>query len=215
VPISIKGEIEVNRSKRTINAFKLPTEEERSKAVAGTCAYWRDTRAFEVLSGWRDELYPIYGPGNELLYKVERSASPLFGTMSYGVHMTCYVTDPSVSYGMKVWVPRRAASKSTYGGMLDNTVAGGISVGEDPFESLVREADEEASLPEEIVRKITKACGTVTYIHVRDERAGGEIGLIQPECQFVYDLELPADVVPEPNDSEVEVCVSYSFAFEY
>jgi 8-oxo-dGTP pyrophosphatase MutT (NUDIX family) len=98
--------------------------------------------------------------------------------------------------------------------MLDNTVAGGIAAGEDPFESLVREADEEASLPEEIVRKDTKACGTVTYIHVRDERAGGEIGFIQPECQFVYDLELPADVVPKPNDSEVEVCLSYSFTLE-
>ena len=134
--------------------------------------------------------------------------------MSYGVHMTCYVTDVAVSYGMKLWVPRRAKCKSTYGGMLDNTVAGGIASGEDPFESLVREADEEASLPKKLVRKDAKACGTVTYIHVRDARAGGEVGLIQPECQFVYDLELPADVVPQPNDTEVEVCDSNSSIFE-
>ena len=105
---------------------------------------------------------------------------------------------------MKVWVPRRAATKSTYGGMLDNTVAGGISVGENPFESLVRESQEEASLPEDIVRKRAKAVGTVTYIHIRDSRAGGETGLFQPECQYVYDLELPATVVPKPQDDEVE-----------
>lgn len=197
-----------------MTAFQLPTEEERSKAVAATCAYWRKEQTFKVLTGWRDELYPVYGPGNELLFTVERSASPLFGVTTYGVHMTCYVSDPSASYGMKIWVPRRAASKSTYGGMLDNTVAGGIAAGEDPFETLLREADEEASLPDEIVRNGAKAHGSITYIHVRDKRAGGETGLIQPECEFVYDLELPEGVVPKPNDSEVEVSVLHISSME-
>lgn len=205
-PISIKGELEVSRSKRIISAFNHPTEPERSAAVAATCAHWRENRTFKVLNGWRDELYPVYGPGNELLYTVERSASPLFGVVSYGVHMTGYVLDSSASHGMKMWVPRRAKSKSTYGGMLDNTVAGGIAVGEGTFECLVREADEEASLPEELVRRAAKAEGTIQYVYVRDERAGGETGMVQPECQFVYDLELPADVGPKPNDAEVEVC---------
>jgi hypothetical protein len=27
---------------------------------------------------------------------------------------------------------------------------------------------------------------------------------IQPECQYVYDLELPRDTIPKPNDSEVQ-----------
>ena len=39
---------------------------------------------------------------------------------------------------------------------------------------------------------------------VRDEKAGGETGLLQPECQFVYDLELTPDIIPKPNDDEVE-----------
>lgn len=47
-------------------------------------------------------------------------------------------------------------------------------------------------------------CGTVTYFYVRDERAGGETGLLQPECQYVYDLEVGEDVVPKPGDQEVE-----------
>jgi hypothetical protein len=44
----------------------------------------------------------------------------------------------------------------------------------------------------------------VTYTYIRESRAGGESGMVQPECQHVYDLELPSDVVPKPNDSEVE-----------
>jgi 8-oxo-dGTP pyrophosphatase MutT (NUDIX family) len=88
--------------------------------------------------------------------------------------------------------------------MLDNTVAGGIATGEDPFSTLIREADEEASLPSALVRTRARAHGTVSYIYIRSPRAGGEAGMIQPECQAVYDLELPADVRPAPNDSEVE-----------
>ena len=44
----------------------------------------------------------------------------------------------------------------------------------------------------------------MTYFYIRDEKAGGETRLLQPECQYVYDLELPEDVVPTPGDNEVE-----------
>jgi 8-oxo-dGTP pyrophosphatase MutT (NUDIX family) len=204
VPVRIKGELEVNRSKRTISLFhQLPTEEERSKAAAATATYWRENKTFEILEGWRDELYPVYGPGNELLYSIERSASTLLGVVTYGVHMTAFVRDENASYGMKIWVPRRAAGKQTYPNMLDNTVAGGISTGEEPFECLVREAEEEASLPFSISRNATPH-GTITYVYVRESRAGGESGMAQPECQYVYDLELPANLIPKPNDSEVQ-----------
>jgi 8-oxo-dGTP pyrophosphatase MutT (NUDIX family) len=84
---------------------------------------------------------------------------------------------------MKIWIPRRAAGKQTYGGMLDNTVAGGMATGEDVVECLIRESDEEASLPAEFVRENAKAAGTITYIYIRGEQAGGETGLIQPECK--------------------------------
>lgn len=73
--------MEVNRAQRTISVFLAPTEEERSKLVAATCNYWREKKVFKVLEGWRDELYPVYGPGNELVYSVERAASPLFGVV--------------------------------------------------------------------------------------------------------------------------------------
>jgi 8-oxo-dGTP pyrophosphatase MutT (NUDIX family) len=118
--------------------------------------------------------------------------------------MTAYTKVEGVSHGIKIWVPRRAKDKQTYGGMLDNTVAGGMATGETPLDCLVRESDEEASLPAELVRKSVKEGGTITYTYIREPRAGGESGMIQPECQYVYDLELPGDVVPQPKDGEVE-----------
>lgn len=175
--------------------------EERSKAVELTLLALKKTGHFRVLDKWRGELYPVYGRGRELLFNVERSASPLFGVVSYGVHLTAYTKKNGQ---LMIWTPRRARTKQTYGGMLDNAVAGGIASGESPFESLVRECKEEASLPEALVRSRVKACGTVTYWYVRDERAGGEKNLMQPECQYVYDLELPEEVIPTPGDDEVE-----------
>jgi 8-oxo-dGTP pyrophosphatase MutT (NUDIX family) len=175
--------------------------EDRSKAVEKTFLAMRETGHFKVLDKWRGELYAVYGMGKELLFNVERSASPLLGVVTYGVHLTAYTKKDGE---LKIWTPRRARTKQTYGGMLDNAVAGGIASGESAFESLVRECSEEASLPEHLVREKARACGTVTYWYVRDERAGGETNLMQPEVQYIYDIELPEDVTPKPGDDEVE-----------
>ncbi|EXJ94282.1 hypothetical protein A1O1_02676 [Capronia coronata CBS 617.96] len=173
--------------------------EKRNKILAEYLQDVREKKIFRVLDGWRAELYPIYGPNKELLLSMERSATPLFGVVTYGVHMTGYVMTDE---GMKIWAPRRALTKQTYPGMMDNTVAGGMSAGEKPFECLVRECEEEASLPAQLVRSAAQACGTLTYFHVRDARAGGEVGLCQPEVQYIYDLQMPQDVIPQPGDDE-------------
>lgn len=108
--------------------------------------------------------------------------------------------------GLKIWVPRRAKNKQTYPGMLDNTAGGGIASGDKPFESIVREATEEASFPKDYLLKSAKSCGTVSYFDIRAERAapGAETGLLQPECIYVYDPEVPVDFVPRPDDMEAE-----------
>lgn len=175
--------------------------QERSKIMETTLLAMKETGHFKVLDKWRGELYAVFGRERELLFNVERSASPLFGVVTYGVHVTAYTKKDGE---IKIWTPRRARTKQTYGGMLDNAVAGGIASGETPFESLVRECSEEASLSEEFVRKTAKASGTITYWFIRDERAGGETKLLQPECQYIYDLELPEEIIPKPGDDEVE-----------
>ncbi|KAJ5194813.1 uncharacterized protein N7498_008251 [Penicillium cinerascens] len=173
----------------------------RSKLVAESIGDAVKQGSFEVLKGWRNENYPVFGPGGEYLLEMERCASCLFGIVTYGAHMTAYVEDATE---LKIWVPRRSKDKQTYPSMLDNTVAGGMCTGEKPFECIVREAMEEASLPEDDIRPKITARGCVTYHHVRDPRAGGETGLLQPEVEYVYDLKLDASVVPRPGDNEVE-----------
>ncbi|RAH68026.1 thiamine pyrophosphokinase-related protein [Aspergillus aculeatinus CBS 121060] len=182
------------------------TPAQRSRQVAQTLAAAVEQGTFEILRGWRDELYPIYGPGGEFLLEMERSATPLFGVVSYGIHATCYVedNDDDDDRGLRIWVPRRSRTKQTYPGMLDNSVAGGMSSHERPFECLVREASEEASLPEAVTRANARAAGCVTYCYVRSSKAGGETDLLQPEVEYIYDVRVGADVVLQPGDSEVE-----------
>lgn len=181
-------------------------ERARTELFTRTATAMRNTGHFAVLQKWRDELYPIYwrdpqSDSRSLLASVERAASPLFGIVSYGVHMTAYSTSPDGS--IRIWVARRAATKQTYAGLLDQTVAGGIATGETAQESLIREAEEEASIRPEIMKRKVKAAGAVSYFHIRDSRAGGETRLLQPECQFVYDLDLTGeDVEPRSGDEE-------------
>lgn len=216
-----------------IISISFNASKSESQIIAEQLIHTRQQGSFEVLRGWRNELYPILGVQGRMV-EVERAGSALLGIDSRGVHCTAYAwipatTSSSVSNAglwlkdgseLRIWVPRRAATKSTYPNMLDNTVAGGISSTETPRESLLREALEEASLPYEVTAR-AKAVGVVSYVHIRDARAGGETGLVQPEGQFCYDLELSNGIpssgpwqanasrlaegaeIPQPNDDEV------------
>jgi 8-oxo-dGTP pyrophosphatase MutT (NUDIX family) len=72
------------------------------------------------------------------------------------------------------------------------------------LDTLVKEAEEEASLPADLVRHQAVATGAVSYFYVREESAGGEVGLLQPEVQYVYDLAVSEEIIPKPNDDEVD-----------
>lgn len=48
------------------------------------------------------------------------------------------------------------------------------------------------------------AAGAVSYFYIREAFAGGEEGLLQPEVQYVYDLMVSEEIIPKPNDDEVE-----------
>ena len=194
---------QIDREAKRVTPTPKHEKHDQEDIIRDTLEKAKREAIFEVLKGWRSELYPVHGPycSRRPMLNMERAGSALFGINSYGVHMTVYVNTPQ---GLKIWVPRRARNKQTYGGMLDNTVAGGLSTGERPFDCIVREAAEEASFSEQLVRSNAKPCGTVSYFHIREARAGGEAGLLQPECQYVFDMEISAEVIPKPGDNEVE-----------
>lgn len=177
--------------------------EERTQQMANVSEALRHSSELPFVSaGWRDELYTIYGPkSGQKLFSIERSVCSLFGFATFGVHATAFVRRPDGQ--LYFWVPRRSATKQTWPGMLDNTVAGGLSAGESQFDAMVRECEEEAGLPTELVRQRLTAVGTLSYFYLSGPGAGGT-GLLQPEVQYLYDIELPSDIQPHPVDGEAE-----------
>ena len=105
-------------------------------------------------------MLPVFDSASEHVLDMDRSAAVAFGIVSYGVQMLAYVRTEG---GVKFWVPRRAKTKRSYPGMLDNCVGGALNTGETPLLCLTREASEEASLPEDYVRKHAKPYGVVSY----------------------------------------------------
>jgi len=157
----------------------------------------RDLRSKDVfipLRGWRDECYEIKRKFSEPpLFKIERSASPLFGMRKYGVQINGYVNHSS--FGLCIWFQKRSPTKPTWPNMMDNFVGGGLSEGISVLDTAIKEAGEEANVPSSLSANL-KPAGSVSFFH------GSERG-IHPNTEFVFDLELPQDFVPHNNDGEV------------
>ena len=199
----------VNHQKQSVTLATpaTATADMRSRALEDTLKATQTLDIISVLHAWRNETFPVYDTGGQLLLEIERCASALFGIVTYGVQLLCYVRSEQ---GPQLWIGRRSESKQTYPGMLDSTAAGGLGTGRAPIEALISEAQEEASIPEEIIRKKVKPLTPLTYFHVRGSKAGGETGLLQPEVEYTYELELGPDMIPHPRDSEVECFSLYT-----
>lgn len=89
-----------------------------------------------IITGWRDELYPLStGFYNEPLLFVERAAAPFLGMLQYGVHINGLVKSND---GEKMWIARRSPTKSQYPGMTDQIVAGGQPAGLGLMENVLK-----------------------------------------------------------------------------
>ncbi len=144
--------------------------------------------------GWRDEPYGVpVRLGAEPLARIERAAATVFGTITQGVHLNGYVEDEQ---GLRLWVARRSPTKQTYPGRADVLVAGAISYGEGPAETLPREADEEAGIAKSLIAQARPA-GVITACV--ETPAGLERGI-----EYCFDLRLPPGFKPYNRDGEVE-----------
>ncbi|GAB4816343.1 hypothetical protein N2152v2_003389 [Parachlorella kessleri] len=170
----------------------LATQQERTAAVAKVL---ESLRVEGLITGWRNELYPVVQSFHaEPVFLVERAAAAHFGIKAYGVHMNGYVTLPDGS--QELWVARRSKSKPTWPGKLDHMVAGGQPHGLSCGENIVKECGEEAGIPADLAWK-ARAVGAVSYTSLK-------LGGLGRDVLFCYDLELPADFVPQPQDGEVD-----------
>ena len=130
---------------------------------------------------------------------VERAAASLLGVRAYGVHINGYVcADEARPHApTHLWVARRSATKPTFPNALDHLAAGGLPANMDPGVCAVKECEEEASVPPALAATALAPASTVSYNS--DYR-----GCCKRDVLFCYDLRLPREFAPEPNDGEVE-----------
>lgn len=196
----------ISNENRTVQFnFSLHTIELRESALSAIGSSWKAKKLFSTLNGWRDELYIVFDPLQNPYFRLERAMCPLLGVVMYGAHINGYVELPNGE--LKIWVPRRAANKATYPGMLDNTVAGGLGYPYGPLQTVYKECYEEAGLDEEYLKKGNKvrSCGAVSYFYqLKPMEFNSELGLIQPEVEYIYDIKMEIDKIPHPVDNEAE-----------
>lgn len=143
---------------------------------------------------WRREAFDVRAtPDGPVLSTIDRGAIPSFGIQAVGVHVNGLVQKAS---GLHLWVARRASNKLLDPGKLDHIVAGGISAGMSPLETLIKEAAEEAAIPADLAAT-AQATGTVTYAMDRPEG-------LRRDFLYAYDLMLPERFEPRAADGEVE-----------
>lgn len=141
----------------------------------------------------RNELFSVRaGPDQPELARLDRGALPLLGVWSEGVHVNGLVRRADQPW---LWVAERAADKALDPGKLDHLVAGGLPAGLSAWDTLCKEAAEEAAIPPQLACRAVPV-GRSAYAMERPE------GLRRDRLHH-YDLWLPEDFVPRPADGEV------------
>ena len=142
----------------------------------------------------RHEMFAVSdGWGGPLLFELDRGMIEFFGVRAYAVQLNGW--RPGAD-GPDFWIARRAATKATFPGKLDNMVGGGIGSGYGASQTLLKEAAEEAGIPEALAIR-AYAAGAIRY---RTEMPEG----MRDETLFVFDLKVPEDFTPRNTDGEVE-----------
>jgi 8-oxo-dGTP pyrophosphatase MutT (NUDIX family) len=185
------------------------TSESRSLALAHLAD---QLRSLGVITGWRDEKFsywpvplfesggsePLLQPSPEVAedFQMERAAFRLFGLHSHAVHIN------GLTPNGDLWCGRRAMSKATDPGMLDNLAAGGLPAGETCASCAVRELAEEAGIDAMLAQTAVPMAGVTTC---REVPEGWHY-----ETLWVYNLLLPEGLTPVNQDGEVSefMCLS-------
>ena len=162
-------------------APNLETAESLTRSVA-LARVTASMKADGTITGWRDELVEATSGFNRPpAFLIERAAYPFFGILGYGVHINGFIRNPVDRKVMKLWVARRSKTKSTFPSMLDHIVAGGLPTGVSLAENVIKECDEEASIPEHIALEAAPV-GIVTYITLDAQKN------LKRDVLFCYDL---------------------------
>lgn len=166
---------------------------QRSEILQAIAEQWR---VLGLIPGWRGEAFSCWGHRDDAwpyhepeLFRLERAAFRLLGLRSHAVHVHGLTPDG------RMWCGRRALTKQTDPGLLDNVAAGGLGAGEEAVGCAVRELWEEAGLP------ISPGRLQLPFRSVLTERRVPEGW--HSERLLVSAVLLGDDQVPENRDGEV------------
>ncbi|MGE5475455.1 MAG: DUF4743 domain-containing protein [Bacteroidales bacterium] len=170
---------------------RLVTPAQRSAAVAEACRALSETHRTPRLRG---EDYVVSARwGAAPLMTIDRGVVSMFGVRAYGVHVNGITSEDGRP---ALWIAKRAVDKAVAPGKLDNMIAGGQPASLGLRENLIKEAAEEADVPEALALT-ARSVGAISYCH---EDAWG----LKPDTMFCYDLEVPSGFVPRNTDGEIE-----------
>jgi hypothetical protein len=143
---------------------------------------------------WRGEVFDVRAdPDGPVLGVLDRGALPSFGVRAIGVHVNGLVRRRE---GTWLWVARRSSDRLLDPGKLDHIVAGGVPAGLTPWQTLLKEAAEEAAIPADLAGQ-ARLEGQIAYAMDRPEG-------LRRDLLFNYDLDLPESFEPRPVDGEVD-----------
>jgi 8-oxo-dGTP pyrophosphatase MutT (NUDIX family) len=141
----------------------------------------------------RNEVFDVRAhPDGPVLAQIDRGAIPSFGMFAVGAHLNGLVQRRD---GLHLWIARRAANKALDPGKLDHITAGGVPAGLTPWQTLIKEAEEEAAIPASQASR-ARHVASIAYTMERDEG-------LRRDVVHCYDVELPAEFVPQAVDGEV------------
>lgn len=146
-----------------------------------------------LLGTWRNELVKVFSSMGTPLGSIERATVLVLGLQTRAVHLVAQSSDGGW------WMQQRAFNKPANPGKWDSTVSGLMSASEEPEQTLLREAAEEAGLQPE---------------HIAAREFVGEFFLEAPtfdqglhgrmrETAMVWQVVLPHGVLPVNQDGEV------------
>jgi len=170
----------------------------RSRALQALAVH---LRKLGFIADWRNELSALLDDSGVEIARCERGAFRSLGLQNRAVHVNGYRADG------RVWVARRSDLKRADPGKLDNLAAGGVSAGESPRRTALREAWEEAGVPASLARRVDFPGMVIRSL--RETTFG-----VHDELVIVADLDLPQDFEPAGRDGEVSefLCLSASAA---
>ncbi len=144
------------------------------------------------LDGWRNEKFDVTDADGRALFSLERAAFRPLGLLSNAIHING-LTDSGGEW--QFWIGRRSPYKAVDPNKLDNLVGGGVASGEQIREAMLREGAEEAGLSEAQLQHAER-CGC--RLSIRPVSRG-----LHREVLHIFDVVLPAGLVPENQDGEV------------